>query len=192
LSTKNEQMSLKKYTKQEDKNVDNWIFHRDYFDASLPLSIQKDLAKRIQRSVKMPVEDIRSLNPIIEFKIKAMVESYAKARERSRIYQNKLKKGRAAAQESDSESSEPESESSESESDEDPCPPTPLKKGRASRQIATPTKERGSWPPTPHEVEEEENHHELSELLSGLKHRSAAEEEYDDLSSILSGIRSRR
>lgn len=107
------------YTKKDDKHLDNWMFHADYFtDESrfLPKSIQKELAKRLTDCARNPLtqEQLKELNPVIEVKLKNICDSYKNKQARSRRA-SAAKRGprnAAAAEESSSES--------ESESEDEP------------------------------------------------------------------------
>jgi hypothetical protein len=76
------------YTKKKEKTVDNWLFHPDYYTDStqfIPLSIQRELVKRLQGSVRMPIGDVKQLHPVIAQKLASICAAYKNKHVISRI-----------------------------------------------------------------------------------------------------------
>jgi hypothetical protein len=164
--------SKKPYTRKEQKTIDNWIFHPDYYNESLPKSIQVELAKKIQRSVRMPVEDITEKNPIIEHKIRNMVHAYERSKERSRKYQKRLKDV-----EIDSDSDiESESESESESEEEGVLPPN----GARAHEPAKVQPAKAVAPI---------DHSEIDEILSSITKMRKIDTHPPELENILSSIR---
>ena len=84
----------KKYTLKSDKSLDNWLFHEDYFNEQtdfLPMSIQRELVKRLTTNVRNRVspDQLKELNPIIEVKLQNICAAYRNKQDRSRATSRK-------------------------------------------------------------------------------------------------------
>jgi hypothetical protein len=76
------------YTHKDDKTIENWPFHPDYFEEGgfLPRSIQNELVKRLTECARNPltVEQLKEVNPLIEVKLRNICNAYRNKQERSR------------------------------------------------------------------------------------------------------------
>ena len=110
------------YTKKKEKTVDNWLFHPEYYTENtkfIPLSIQRELVKRLQGSVRMPIDDVKQLHPVIAQKLDSICAAYKNKQVRSRVSSARRRQPQAAAEEvSESDLESVESEEEEEEHDE--------------------------------------------------------------------------
>ncbi len=103
------------YTHKDDKNLENWMFHPDYFTEDsrfLPKSIQKELAKRLTDCARNPLteEQLKELNPIVEVKLKNICDAYKNKQARSRQASAAKRAPKGAAEEDDNKSDEEDKE----------------------------------------------------------------------------------
>lgn len=109
---------MSRYTHKDDKKLENWMFHEDYFtDESrfLPKSIQNELAKRLTDCARNPLtrEQLKDINPIIEVKLKSICDAYRNKQARSRRASAAKRAPKAADTSGGESDSESESESEE-------------------------------------------------------------------------------
>jgi hypothetical protein len=110
------------YTRKEDKTIENWIFHPDYYNdktSHMPKSIQNHVKNQLNHSKNMPIEDITQKHPVIENKILRQASQYSKKKDSSRLIssmkrknakQNNIKKNDQNIDEKDADVSESDDE----------------------------------------------------------------------------------
>jgi hypothetical protein len=111
------------YTHKDDKTIENWPFHPDYFTEGgfLPRSIQNELVKRLTECARSPLtaEQLKEVNPQIEVKLRNICNAYRNKQERSRQASRKRLPPKPQPQEEDPHEDKKKAASSDSSDDSD-------------------------------------------------------------------------